>query len=82
MCKEEEESNFHPTVECIYTRKFWNEIERKVQLKNPWKAYFVKICLKEWCLKEELKEYNSHMRYLPQENLKIKIRKVVEEEID
>ena len=37
----------------------WTEIEAKLQLKNVWIGILVSKCLKNWCVKGEVKHINS-----------------------
>ena len=48
-------------MECPYTRQVWNEIEAKLRLFDLWNGTSVTLCLKNWCMKGELK----HIRSLP-----------------
>ena len=59
LCKEDAESNTHLGVDCPYTKSVWIELESKLQLKNLWIGESMNICLKTWCLKEELKDIIS-----------------------
>ena len=61
LCKLDSDSNVHLGVECSFTRKVWNELEAKLRLNNLWNGTSVSLCLKNWCMKGEVK----HIRSLP-----------------
>ena len=61
LCKTDSESNVHLGVDCSYTRQVWIELEAKLGLYNLWIGTLVSLCLKNWCMKGEVK----HIRSLP-----------------
>ena len=54
-------TNVHLGVECTFSICVWCELEAKLQLHNLWTSNSVSTCLKNWCLKGEVK----HIRSLP-----------------
>ena len=59
LCKLESETNVHLGVDCPFSKQVWTKIEAKLQLKNLWIGNSVSNCLKNCCVKGEVKYIRS-----------------------